>query len=572
MEAQATRAASFRNVAPIAALTLIALALRLFDIARDNYTFDAMLSLLEAAQPDPFAAGDRRLDQSHPPLYGIIFWLWARIVGTSEGEARLLTVLAGTAWVPLTYLIARHTLSRGASLALAAIIVVLPGAVMRSRFLDSYGFQVAGTLTHLASFLALTKPGTTTRREHYFRHALVVTFHLFLHHLALLLLVAENLLFFTDKRRRDGRIRPWLKLQAVHFAVVAYNFALVAARHAARYGGEAPYLTFTEMAHRLAGLYSGVWFASTHFPILERLVIDLPAQGRNPTLGLTLALITLALIAIWVFIPPRNGTLALRENTPATPLNRLYAVAPLLAFGLVPLIIFGPTGMIGRERSFGLALLGLILPATLLLYAIPRIGVALVGIPVITFAAMLPASYANDRTMFSDAAAWLTAAREKDPDTDATAFMVSSYTTFCPFMYHYDPKSPYCDFSAGRRMLPLNDDANRTYAIRVGLASDTGESDTCVTGYERAFHPRDIAPHKRIWLVLYEARWCDDEHASLRRQLAPYRLLRSQRFERLRVFHYCLEADPACRDREPDPTSLDPWGHPPDFENSQATR
>lgn len=94
-------------------LPLVALgaSVRFAELGRQSYWVD-----------EAYTVGLVRLDlvsmlktipdtESTPPLYYLVAWLWARIVGTSEVELRSLSALLGTATLVVVFAIGRDWIS-----------------------------------------------------------------------------------------------------------------------------------------------------------------------------------------------------------------------------------------------------------------------------------------------------------------------------------------------------------------------------------------------------------------------------------------------------------------------------
>lgn len=116
----------------IAALAMIAAALRLHRVGADDLWFDEILSVRRATAPLGEAHSLIR-EGTHPPLYsqGVLRpWL---TLGESELLVRLPSVVFGVVTVGLTWLLARRIAGPRAALAAAALLTVLPLHVYYSR-------------------------------------------------------------------------------------------------------------------------------------------------------------------------------------------------------------------------------------------------------------------------------------------------------------------------------------------------------------------------------------------------------------------------------------------------------
>ena len=75
----------------------------------------------------------------HPPLYYLLLRAWSEVVGWGAPSARLLSVLIGTAAVPLLYLAGRRLFGRRAGLLAAALLAISPLHVYYSQEVRMYG-------------------------------------------------------------------------------------------------------------------------------------------------------------------------------------------------------------------------------------------------------------------------------------------------------------------------------------------------------------------------------------------------------------------------------------------------
>jgi mannosyltransferase len=79
-----------------------------------------------------------RVNETTPPLYFVVAWLWAKVFGTGEVGLRSLSALLGTGVIVLSYLCARELVSRAAGLVAAALAAVSPFMIWYSQEARSY--------------------------------------------------------------------------------------------------------------------------------------------------------------------------------------------------------------------------------------------------------------------------------------------------------------------------------------------------------------------------------------------------------------------------------------------------
>ncbi|HHX45384.1 MAG TPA: hypothetical protein GX714_15550 [Chloroflexi bacterium] len=125
----------------VAVLTLVALAVRLVQLATPTLRWDEGWSLAHASLP----WGDLwriATEEWHPPLYVALLKLWVPL-GTSSTLLRLPSVIAGVAAVPLTYAVGRRW-SQDTAMAIAAatLMVFWPLHVYYSQVTRMYALVV----------------------------------------------------------------------------------------------------------------------------------------------------------------------------------------------------------------------------------------------------------------------------------------------------------------------------------------------------------------------------------------------------------------------------------------------
>ncbi|MGA2925457.1 MAG: glycosyltransferase family 39 protein [Solirubrobacteraceae bacterium] len=124
--------------AALIAVTALAAVLRFATIANQSYWYDeaATVHLLRMS----FGAMLHGVgtQESTPPLYYVLAWLWAKVFGTGEAGLRSLSALAGTAVIPIAYLCGRELISRWAGLLAGALAAVNPFMIWYSQEARSY--------------------------------------------------------------------------------------------------------------------------------------------------------------------------------------------------------------------------------------------------------------------------------------------------------------------------------------------------------------------------------------------------------------------------------------------------
>jgi uncharacterized membrane protein len=183
----------------LAGAIVLAFVLRLLAI-RQSFWYDEALTV-----------GDNHLGLSHmfswvylketsPPGYFAVAWLWSRVLGNGELGLRLLSVLCGTAVVPVAYAAAARLFDRRAGVIAALLAATSPLVVWYSQEARSYGlFMLLGAL----SFWAFVGAREAAQPRWLALWALASSLALLVHYFAAFLIVAEAAwLLATPAHRR----------------------------------------------------------------------------------------------------------------------------------------------------------------------------------------------------------------------------------------------------------------------------------------------------------------------------------------------------------------------------------
>jgi MFS family permease len=181
-------AASRRVLLAVAGLTLLGLALRLARYEQsifgdetstlyivDGRSLSDVLSLI---------SGDAEIS---PPLYFILAWLSTKL-GSAPELVRLPSLIAGTASIPLVYLVGARALNRNAGLIAAAVMALSPFMIFYSA--DGRGYAVAIALL-LGSTLAMLAGARTGRARWWVAYGVLSLLAMYTHYTAAFVLVAQ---------------------------------------------------------------------------------------------------------------------------------------------------------------------------------------------------------------------------------------------------------------------------------------------------------------------------------------------------------------------------------------------
>jgi hypothetical protein len=327
----------------LSGLILAGLALRLVALDRESFWLDEAGRAAIADLPllaIPAAVGVVELS---PPLYHFVLHGWTRLLDSGDGAIRLLSVLLGTAAIPLTYVLARELVCRRAALLAALFATVSPFYVAYAREAAMYTLLLVLALLCTLGFVrwlgpvlagpaptgAPSAPSGRAAAASHPRGALALygmaaLLALYTHYYALFLLAAQNAVvgWLAWRRVLDPRaLRAWVLVQCL------LALALV------------PWLP---ILWRQAGLAASVgdWAAPDPLTALDALAV---AFSAGPLANFPTPLLVLVFgPALWA------GVLALGNRPRLLGLLAAYLLVPIVCGLLlaVPLHAFRDRGFI----------------------------------------------------------------------------------------------------------------------------------------------------------------------------------------------------------------------------------
>jgi mannosyltransferase len=173
---------------PLAALMVLAAALRFATLNLQSFWYDEAFTPVHVLRASLFTTLRGVVHtENTPPLWYVLEWGIARVLGTGEVALRLLSALAGLATVPVAWAIGRELTGRRATaIAAAAFVAVNPLFVWYSQEARAYGlFVLSAALAMLCFARARTEP--TPRRLALF--AVTASLALLTHYFAVFLLI-----------------------------------------------------------------------------------------------------------------------------------------------------------------------------------------------------------------------------------------------------------------------------------------------------------------------------------------------------------------------------------------------
>jgi mannosyltransferase len=218
-EPVASRAGGLLPWWPLAALTLLAAALRFSTLGLQSFWYDEAFIPVHVLHPG-LAATWRSFVHSEntPPLWYLVAWADARIFGTGEIALRWPSALAGTATVPVVWAIARELSQRRAvAVAAAALVAVNPLFVWYSQEARAYALFVLLAALMTLCFLRADRRPTRGRMAAF---ALTGSLAMLSHYFALFLLIPMVLWLAREQTRRRAAVPAVAAFAIVGLALI----------------------------------------------------------------------------------------------------------------------------------------------------------------------------------------------------------------------------------------------------------------------------------------------------------------------------------------------------------------
>jgi hypothetical protein len=203
---------------PLAALVLLAAALRLSTLDLQSFWYDEAFTPVHVLHPSLVATLRAMVHhENNPPLWYVLAWADSRVLGTGEVALRLPSALAGIATVPVAWAIGRELGARSVATLCAAIVAVDPLFVWYSQEARSYGlFLFTAALALLCFLRARRDPRPASMAWFALSGALALLSHYF----AVFLLAGMALVLLWDRRTRRAALPALGALAVIGLALV----------------------------------------------------------------------------------------------------------------------------------------------------------------------------------------------------------------------------------------------------------------------------------------------------------------------------------------------------------------
>ena len=188
-------------IVAVAALTGLAAILRFTLLAHQGFWFDEANTAADIRFSPGQMLGLLPQNETTPPLFYCVAWVWARVFGFGEFALRSLPALAGVATVPVIYAATAKLVSRRAGVVAAALCACNPFLVWYSQEFRPYMPMV---LLSAASLLAFAYARERPSGRALAAWAIICALGIANHYYALLVAVPEAVWLLALHRRNRG--------------------------------------------------------------------------------------------------------------------------------------------------------------------------------------------------------------------------------------------------------------------------------------------------------------------------------------------------------------------------------
>jgi mannosyltransferase len=159
--ARSSRVAALPSWWPLAAITVLATALRLSTLGLQSFWYDEAFTPVHVLHPSLWATlrSVARTENS-PPLWYLLEWADYRVLGDGVLALRLPSALAGIATVPVVWMIGRELAGRRVAVLAAALVALNPLFVWYSQEARVYSLFVLTVALAMLCFLRARRAST----------------------------------------------------------------------------------------------------------------------------------------------------------------------------------------------------------------------------------------------------------------------------------------------------------------------------------------------------------------------------------------------------------------------------
>ena len=192
-------------------ITLLAMALRLYQLSVKSLWFDECFTLMLARLPLSAAWQVMSLSANTPPLYYLFMRLWLGLAGASEYALRFPSAALGILAIPSIYRLGRRLSGKTVGLIAALLLTASPFHIWYSQDGRMYAPMVLFGLWAMDAFISLV------RGQRRWAALTVWSALAYLTHYGTFSLVYVQLVYLLPRLRQTQLVRRWFLAQAMAF-------------------------------------------------------------------------------------------------------------------------------------------------------------------------------------------------------------------------------------------------------------------------------------------------------------------------------------------------------------------
>ena len=462
-------------------LTIGALLLRRKGLATQSLWFDEADLLARARAPLSDILQTFTRPGENGPLYTLFMHVWTSAIGSGPAALRTPSMLAGTAAIPMLYVVGRKLYNGWLGLLAALLLTISPYNVWYSQDAKMYPLVLLLTLASVYLFLTALEKGDK-QAGWWVAYVLITTASYYIHLMAVLIVPVEILYYWLAFSNRQmpkaGRRRAWLSMGLLTLPYLPIALWQIVALGSGSLG---------QTWFQPVGLLDMLNSLSRRFGINRAI----PSEPWETLGSLLFAILAIgALIFLWY---------QYRTTDQKSPIKRLaifftlYLLLPVGAFYLLTtrIPLYADRYLLIASPAYYL----LVAFALLKLWQARQIwfklagGVALLGILALVGVALRTYNYSSEpqKEDWRGAMHWLT----QHVEPGDTVFVIPGYLNSA-VSYYFKPQT-------GVDVVTIPGD----------LLDDHNDADT------NAFLLNSVHEHQRAWLVVSPERYAHDEPKEL---------------------------------------------------------
>lgn len=209
-----------QNILFLILILLIGFYLRIYNITSTSLWYDELFSL-DFSNPKRSFTEMLKLtvEDVHPPFYQTILWLWFKLFGFTELNARFLSVLIGLLTIIASYIFSKEFYSKSISLAVAFIFSTTFFLIWYSQEVRSYQLAV---LLAILSYLYLYRTLIFEDYKNLTLYWMITILWMYTHYISFFIIVSQfifTLLFILFFSKNKKKLFKLLTITSIIFII-----------------------------------------------------------------------------------------------------------------------------------------------------------------------------------------------------------------------------------------------------------------------------------------------------------------------------------------------------------------